>query len=138
MVKKASYTAYNVAKYFIYLASREPVGDNNEREGITNLKLQKVLYFAQAYYLAKLNRALFSDKIEAWKYGPVIPGVYKRYKSKKSNPIILQQDKSIEKITEQYYFHLRVEKKGLFRVFGYQKKQFFCITHIDPNGNINH
>ncbi len=39
---------------------------------------------------------------------------------------------------EQYYFHFRVEQTGLFRIFGYQKQQFFCITHIDPNGKINH
>ena len=41
-------------------------------------------------------------------------------------------------LMEQYYFHFRVEQTGLFRVFGYQKKQFFCITHIDPIGKINH
>lgn len=41
-------------------------------------------------------------------------------------------------LVEQYYFHFRVEQTGLFRVFGYQHEQFFCITHIDPNGKINH
>ena len=38
---KSPYTAENVAKYVIYLASQAFVGDNKEREGITNLKLQK-------------------------------------------------------------------------------------------------
>src|SRR3989344_4796446 len=52
---KLPYTAENVAKYLIYLASQAFVGDNKEREGITNLKLQKVLYFAQAYYLSKVG-----------------------------------------------------------------------------------
>ena len=80
MTTKHTYTANNVAKYLIYLASQEFVGDNKEREGITNLKLQKVLYFVQAYYLAKLNRPLFPDNIEAWEYGPVIPSVYRKYK----------------------------------------------------------
>lgn len=41
-------------------------------------------------------------------------------------------------LVEQYYFHFRVEQVGLFRVFGYQREQFFCITHIDPGGKINH
>lgn len=41
-------------------------------------------------------------------------------------------------ILEKYYFHFRVEHAGLFRIFGYQRQQFFCITHIDPNGKINH
>ena len=91
---KTSYTAENVAKYLIYLASQASVGDNKEREGITNLKLQKVLYFAQAYYLSKIGKPLFSDNIEAWEYGPVIPDVYHKFKSKGSNPIICEEDKS--------------------------------------------
>ncbi len=41
-------------------------------------------------------------------------------------------------LMEQYYFHFRVESDKLFRVFGYQKQQFFCITHIDPSGKLNH
>ncbi len=42
------------------------------------------------------------------------------------------------KLTEKYYFHFRVEGDGLFRVFGYQKYHYFCITHIDPEGRIHH
>jgi len=48
------------------------------------------------------------------------------------------QNTSERKFVEQHYFHFRVEQTGLFRVFGYQKQQFFCITHIDPSGKINH
>jgi uncharacterized phage-associated protein len=92
--ERAVYTADNVAKYLVYLASQDLVGDNKEREGITNLKLQKVLYFAQAYFLAKLGRPLFSDNIEAWEYGPVVPSVYRKYKGNESNPIIFKEDSS--------------------------------------------
>src|SRR3989344_7540784 len=91
---KTSYTAENVAKYLIYLASQAFVGDNKEREGITNLKLQKMLYFAQAYYLSKIGKPLFSDPIEAWEYGPVVADVYRKFKSHGSNPIINENDKS--------------------------------------------
>lgn len=52
--------------------------------------------------------------------------------------MICDQDSSTQKLVEPYYFHFRVGKKALFRVFGYQKDQFFCITHIDPKGKINH
>lgn len=93
-IKKQVYPAKNVAKYLIYLGSKVVVGDNQEREGVTNLKLQKLLYFAQAYYLAKLGRPLFNDRIEAWEYGPVIPDVYHKYKSEGSAPIILEKDDS--------------------------------------------
>ena len=91
---RSPYTAENVAKYFIYLASQAFVGDNKEREGITNLKLQKILYFAQAYYLSKIGKPLFSDSIKAWEYGPVVPEVYHKFKAKGSNPIIGEEDKS--------------------------------------------
>jgi uncharacterized phage-associated protein len=86
--KKGAYSAKKVAKYLIYLGSQAVIGDNQVREGVTNLKLQKLLYFAQAYYLAKLNRPLFSNRIEAWKYGPVVPDVYREYKNYNSKPII--------------------------------------------------
>ena len=49
------------------------------------------------------------------------------------------QSSSEQKISgEKYYFHIRIEQVGLFRVFGYQKWQIFCITHIDPKGKISH
>lgn len=124
MTKKATYSAENVAKYFVYLASRTPVGDNKEREGITNLKLQKVLYFAQAYFLAKLDRPLFTDRIEAWAYGPVIPTVYRKYRANKSNPLIDEEDKST--ITDE-------DKKVLERIWetfgGYSAGKLVDITH---------
>ncbi len=52
--------------------------------------------------------------------------------------LIHTQNTCESKLMEPYYFHFRVEQIGLFRVFGYQHKQFFYITHIDPNGKINH
>ena len=52
--------------------------------------------------------------------------------------LIHDQNTSERKIVEQYYFHFRVEQTNLFRVFGYQRAQFFCITHIDPDGKVNH
>jgi uncharacterized phage-associated protein len=47
---------------------------------ISNLKLQKVLYFLQAEYLVSTGNKLFDDEIEAWGIGPVIPSVYREYK----------------------------------------------------------
>ncbi len=52
--------------------------------------------------------------------------------------LIHGQNTAAEKLVEQYYFHFRVEQTGLFRIFGYQKRQFFCITHIDRDGIIHH
>lgn len=43
---------------------------------LTNLKLNKLVYYAQVTALRKFNRVLFDDPIEAWQYGPVETGVY--------------------------------------------------------------
>jgi uncharacterized phage-associated protein len=86
--------ATEVAKYLIYLASRKIIGDNGEREGLTNLKLQKILYLAQAFCLSKFNKPLFEDTIEAWTYGPVVPTVYREFKHFGDAPIIQEEDQS--------------------------------------------
>lgn len=47
---------------------------------ITNLKLQKLLYFLQGQFAKKVNGArLISDDFFAWQLGPVIPSVYREY-----------------------------------------------------------
>ena len=45
---------------------------------ISNLQLQKVLYYIQKAFLDRGDRA-FSDNIEAWQFGPVVPNVYDHY-----------------------------------------------------------
>ena len=48
---------------------------------VDNLKLQKLLFYSQAVHLVLTKGIpLFSDRIEAWMYGPVIPSVYKKFK----------------------------------------------------------
>lgn len=54
---------------------------------MTNLKLQKLLYYAQAWHLAALDRPLFSERIEAWIHGPVVPPVFGDFKHYRWNPI---------------------------------------------------
>ena len=56
-------------------------------EPITNMWLQKLLYFSQGQQLARTGNRLFSDRIEAWQWGPVVPGVYHMYKKYGDNPI---------------------------------------------------
>ncbi|MEO0986863.1 MAG: type II toxin-antitoxin system antitoxin SocA domain-containing protein [Cyanobacteria bacterium J06639_14] len=54
--------------------------ENQGVYSITPLKLQKLLYYSQAWNLVFSGRPLFSEKIEAWVHGPVIPRVYQFYK----------------------------------------------------------
>ncbi|MDV3148910.1 MAG: DUF4065 domain-containing protein [Pigeon pea little leaf phytoplasma] len=56
---------FDVAQFFV-----------NKDKKINKTKIQKLLYYAQGYYLAKYNKVLFQDAIEAWPYGPIISSVY--------------------------------------------------------------
>lgn len=67
------YSALDVARYIIL---RE--GANNRP--VSNLRLQKLLYFVQAQFLATTNKPCFADRMEAWDFGPVVPIVYHAYK----------------------------------------------------------
>jgi uncharacterized phage-associated protein len=82
--------AINVAKYLLYRA-------NIDGETITNLKLQKLLYYAQGWYLANFDVPLFEDNIYAWKYGPIVEAVYRHYKHFRYSPIAFQNSEKIEK-----------------------------------------
>ena len=67
------YDALTVAEYVIYKC--------NEKDYIiSNLKLQKILYFIQAEFLVYTNNPCFKEKIEAWDFGPVVPEVYQAFK----------------------------------------------------------
>lgn len=54
---------------------------------ITNLKLQKLLYYAQAWYIVFNDRPLFGENIEAWVHGPVVAGVFGDFKHFRWSPI---------------------------------------------------
>lgn len=58
-----------------------------ENKPVTQMKLQKLLYFAEGVHYARGYGSLIIDTIEAWKYGPVIPAVYQDYKLYGSEPI---------------------------------------------------
>lgn len=71
--------ALNVANYII-----DNWGDKFE---ITNLKLNKLVYYSQVESLRKYNHPLYDDTIEAWQYGPVEPGVFRAFSSNGRNCI---------------------------------------------------
>lgn len=60
---------------------------------ITNLVLQKLLYFVHAIYLIETKRPLVSGYFEAWTYGPVHPGAYKAFKVAGARPITFRAER---------------------------------------------
>ena len=87
-----NYRPDQIANYFLTLVNDE-TGD-----AISNLKLQKLCYYAQGLAVATRGQPLFTDPVEAWTHGPVVPSLYRRYKDYGANPLSPQADFSPEVI----------------------------------------
>lgn len=73
-------TALDLSKYIV----SKCVEDNDP---ISNLQLQKILYYIQVYFL-RHDKIAFPDAIEAWQFGPVVPNVYYYYCGYGAMPIV--------------------------------------------------
>ncbi|HVB42482.1 MAG TPA: type II toxin-antitoxin system antitoxin SocA domain-containing protein [Streptosporangiaceae bacterium] len=81
------YPAMTIARWFVAWAEAE-------EEELSNLKLQKLLYYAQGHYLARHGRPLFSEQMQAWSHGPVVPEVYQAFKGFGTGPLELPESDS--------------------------------------------
>ena len=77
-------TVHDVAQYFCSLV------DLDAGDSLSNLKLQKLLYYAQGFHLAMHDRPLFFEPIEAWEHGPVVPDEYRKLKKFGADPVVLE------------------------------------------------
>ncbi len=69
------YTALEISSYYI-------------SKGVSPLKLQKLLYYAQSWFYVKYKKKLFNEKISGWIYGPVIYSVWDKFRIMKRTAII--------------------------------------------------
>ena len=121
---------FQVSNYFI---SKSIPGS---RENITNLKLQKLLYFAQGAYLAKhgIHDPLFNEEIKAWAHGPVVPIVYQKYSDYKfmeidkrgTEDILIEIRQAEEQNTKRY---LETLDEVWEKYKNYNGKELEKITH---------
>ena len=77
MIKKKAVKLINInliVDYFIWKGQ-------SDKKNVTNKKLQKLLYYAQAWHLVFKGKPLFKDKIEAWVHGPTVGIIYDQFKS---------------------------------------------------------
>lgn len=104
---RRQYCAEDIADWF--LNKNRILMNFEDSEYITNLKLQKLLYYAQGFYLAKTNTPLFEEDFLAWEHGPVIRKIYDKYKGNGANGIEYNEDFKIdidietEKVLEEVY-----------------------------------
>ena len=116
-------SCYDVARYFLSLAD-EDAGDL-----ISNLKLQKLVHYAQGFYLALYDKPLFEEQIEAWTHGPVIPALYHAYKDFGSNPIPHPTDIDFQIYDEQ----TRELLDEVYQVYGqFSAWKLRNMTHEEP------
>lgn len=101
-------TALDVSKYFLCLIDPD-VGDL-----ISNLKLQKLVYYAQGFHLAMHGSPLFNEEILAWEHGPVVESLYHIYKDFGSSAIPVPENFNDEVLTTQEKELL----KEVFEVYG--------------------
>lgn len=128
-------SASKFAKYIISLVD-EDAGDS-----ISNLKLQKLLYYSQGFHLAMVDKPLFHEAIKKWVHGPVVPAVWHEYKDYGSGPITIMP---VE--LESYSEDVRELLDEVFSVYGqFTATKLRNMTHQEPpwneapdNGEISH
>lgn len=81
-----TYKAINIANWFIGQFDKE-AGDV-----ITHLKVQKLLYFSEAWCQVLLDQELFIENIEAWAHGPVVREVFFQFSDAGWNPLSVTGD----------------------------------------------
>lgn len=84
----------NVAKYFIAKAY-----ESEEYIEITDMKVQKLLYYAQCLHLALYDEPLFREEIQAWRYGPVCPEAYCFYSKFEAEQLPIPELDFLDKIS---------------------------------------
>ncbi len=115
----AMITALDAARYFL---SKQ---DTDEPD-ISNMKLLKLLYYAQGTCLAILDRPLFDEAIEAWRHGPVVASIYQTFKNYQANPIPATSAPAIPD-EERHILDLTFAKWGEFSASALRNR-----THREP------
>lgn len=95
-------SAAAVANEFLDLQA----ADNTKYPPIDQMKIQKLVYYAHAWWLAYKGEPLFDDDIQAWPWGPVVRNIYGEFRHCGRSPI------TIDRVTEL----VKVGETGAFRV----------------------
>jgi len=111
---------FDVAAFFVQMANL------SADDQMTNLKLNKLLYYAQGASLSRTGNTLFNDSIEAWTYGPVVPAIYHKYKVCGKHPIEFSEPVERNRFTDTELEILL----DVMREFGqYTGSKLVSLTH---------
>jgi len=114
---------YDVARYFLAQIDEE-AGDL-----ISNMKLQKLVYYAQGLNLALHDRPLFAEPLESWTHGPVVPALFHTYQRYKADAIPPPRDMDFSIYEPQ----TRELLDDVYAVFGqFSAWKLYNMTHEEP------
>ncbi len=91
---------------------------------VTNLKLQRLLYYAQAWHLALYDTALFRERFEAWRNGPIQPDVYVRFSSIGSR--MIEEQKSNWKVPKKITKHIQDVMEAYVHLSAFDLERLSC------------
>lgn len=96
---------------------------------VTNLKLQKILYYVQGYFSAEFGETLFEEDLVNWAYGPVVPAVYYQFCSFGASAI------KAEALSEVFAGLTNVQSRFVCKVLdkclGYTARELVGMTHSE-------
>lgn len=126
------YTAQKIAYYMVSFCLKR-------NKPISNLRLQKLLYFAQYKSLKDYDEPLFTDDISAWQYGPVVPDVYFEFCVYGGMPITLNCNANLNKRTENLlnYIIEELDKYDSWSLVRYTHKNGSAWSKIYLSGEGN-
>lgn len=102
---------------------------NEKNYSITNLRLQKILYFMQLYFFDLKGEPCFEDSLEAWDLGPVSPAAYFAYRNNGANEILSNPTETKKSSSSIEQNDQKIIKMVLDKVSQYSTWQLVDITH---------
>lgn len=117
-----AYSAIAVANSIIRVAKNKGVND------LTPMKIQKLMYFAQFFYLKNFeDGALIDDNFVRWRFGPVIPSLYYQLTNYGSNPV----DDYIRQLSPDYEAIVYMMSKKDSTSWDFLDQVFDKFGHLD-------
>lgn len=116
-----TYSPRAVANCFLSIAE-------DEGSSITNLRLQKLIYFAHGIYLATTGAPLVNEPFQAWTYGPVLPSLYALLRVFGNKPIsydIVYNGEDVDRTSQAY----AIIKMAWDRLKVYTTAQLVEVSH---------
>jgi len=99
--------------------------DRDAGASITHLKLQKLLYYVEAWFLANFDRQLFAENVQAWTHGPVYRSVYDKYNGSNWDALPKERSVSLGAKLEPFV-------KAVYGEYGqFSAKKLEDLTHLE-------